>query len=189
MKGTMPKKKKKVSKSLKSKAIDIKGKKYVLVSDRIVYFNKEYPSGYIVTKLLSQPDADMVMVKAKIVPNVEVPERYFTGLSQAVWGDGMVNKTSALENAETSAVGRALAMMGIGVIDSVASADEMTKAGADKDDGGFLTAKQESVITKMIRQGHLPPTVGKEINKMTKTRASELIKAGLANYQEAQGES
>ena len=41
----------------------------------------------------------------------------------------MVNKTSAIENAETSAVGRALGLiMGIGVIESIASADEMNKA-------------------------------------------------------------
>jgi hypothetical protein len=40
----------------------------------------------------------------------------------------MVNKTSALENAETSAVGRACAFAGIGVIDSIASADEVHKA-------------------------------------------------------------
>lgn len=122
-----------MSKSLKSKAISIKGNKYVLVSDRIIYFNDQYKNGCIKTKLLSQPDADMVVVKAQVVPDMENPDRFFTGLSQAKWGEGMVNKTAALENAETSAVGRALAMMGIGVIDSVASADEMNKAGVKND--------------------------------------------------------
>jgi hypothetical protein len=45
------------------------------------------------------------------------------------WSDtsSFVNKTSALENCETSAVGRALAFMGIGVIDSIASVDEVNK--------------------------------------------------------------
>ena len=54
----------------------------------------------------------------------------FTGLAQECEDDtsSMVNKTSALENAETSAVGRACAFAGIGVIDSIASADEVHKA-------------------------------------------------------------
>jgi len=115
-------------KQLKSKAIKIQGKDYVLVSSRIVYFNEHYPNGYITTALVSEPTDTTVIIKAIVVPDVGVNERHFTGYSQAVIGEGMVNKTSALENAETSAVGRALAMMGIGVIDSVASADEMNKS-------------------------------------------------------------
>lgn len=115
-------------KQLKDKAIDIKGKKYILVSDRIIYFNDTYPQGSIETRLVSAPDAEMVVVKAKVTPDTEKPTRYFTGYSQAKWNDGYINKTSALENCETSAVGRALAMMGIGVIDSIASVDEINKA-------------------------------------------------------------
>jgi len=114
---------------LKEKAIDIKGKNYVLVSDRVIYFNETYLKGSIKTQLVSQPEAQMVVIKAIVIPDITIPERYFTGYSQATWGDGNVNKTSALENCETSAVGRALAMMGIGVIDSIASVDEMKKAG------------------------------------------------------------
>lgn len=117
-------------KSLSEKAIDIKGKKYVLVDDRVSFFNETYPNGYIQTTLISQPSDKMVVVKAKVVPDNKNESRYFTGYSQAIWGEGIVNKTAALENAETSAVGRALAFMGIGVIDSIASADEMVKAGA-----------------------------------------------------------
>lgn len=116
------------NKDLKNKAIDIKGKKYVLVSDRVLYFNETYPNGMIRTHLLSKPDDAMVVIKAQVIPDLGTPERFFTGHSQAKWGDGYINKTSAMENAETSAVGRALALMGIGVIDSIASVDEMVKA-------------------------------------------------------------
>ena len=115
--------------TLKDKAISIKGKKYVLVSDRIIEFNKAYKNGSIRTMLVSEPESQTIIVKATIYPNVEDSGRFFTGYSQAVIGQGMVNKTAALENAETSAVGRALGMMGIGIIDSIASADEMVKAG------------------------------------------------------------
>jgi hypothetical protein len=115
-------------KSLKNKAIDIKGKSYVLVSDRIIYFNENYPNGSIQTKLVSSPEAERVVMKAKVTPDCTKPERYFTDYSQALWGEGYINKTSAIENCSTSAVGRCLAYLGIGVIDSVASVDEINKA-------------------------------------------------------------
>jgi len=115
-------------KSLKDKAIQFKGKEYVLVSDRVNYFNETYPNGSIQTQLISEPKDDMVVVKAIVCPDIK-EQRAFTGYSQAKWSDSssFVNKTSALENCETSAVGRALAFMGIGVIDSVASIDEIKK--------------------------------------------------------------
>jgi hypothetical protein len=115
-----------MSKNLKEKAISIKGKAYVLVSDRVIYFNEQYTNGSIVTE--KSESGERVEFKAKVTPDVDKPARIFTGHSQAVWGDGYINKTSALENAETSAVGRALALMGIGVIDSIASVDEINKA-------------------------------------------------------------
>ena len=98
----------------------------------MTFFNETYPNGSITTELISSPDSNMVVIKASVVPDVERPERRFTGYSQARWDDksSMVNASAAMENAETSAVGRALAMMGIGIIDSVASADEMRKAEA-----------------------------------------------------------
>jgi len=115
-------------KELINKAIDIKGKKYVQVSDRVMYFNEVYKNGNIETKLLSEIDNNRVVIKAYVTPDVANPARVFTAYSQEVVGDGMVNKTSALENAETSAVGRALGFMGIGIIEGIASADEVHKA-------------------------------------------------------------
>jgi len=117
-------------KSLKNKAIKIQGKSYVLVSDRINYFNETYPGGSIVTRLVGFKD-NTYIVKAIICPDVTKADRIFTGYSQAKIGQGMVNQSAALENCETSAVGRALAMMGIGVIDSIASVDEINKATSD----------------------------------------------------------
>jgi hypothetical protein len=117
-----------MTKDLKEKAIQFKGKSYVQVKDRIAYFNETYPHGCIETQLVEIKDS-MVIFKAVTIPDTKEPNRYFTGYSQASFNDtnSFVNKTSALENAETSAVGRALAFMGIGVIDSVASIDEINK--------------------------------------------------------------
>lgn len=108
--------------------VDIKGKEYVLVKDRILAFNETYPNGSIETELVSSEGASIVVMKATVTPDVAVPTRRFIDYSQATIGQGMVNTTSALENASTSAVGRALAYMGIGVIESIASADEVVKA-------------------------------------------------------------
>lgn len=117
-----------MDKQLKDKAIQIKGKDYVQVKDRVNFFNDTYPDGKIETKLIKSDG--IFIVKAIVTPDCKNLDRNFTGLSQASFADNnsMVNKTSALENAETSAVGRALAFMGIGVIDSIASTDEINKA-------------------------------------------------------------
>lgn len=130
-----------MTKDLTEKAIDFKGKKYVLVADRVIYFNEQYPKGSITTELVSTPDADTVIIKATVKPN---EEQVFTGYSQATWGEGYINKTSALENAETSAVGRALAFMGIGVIESIASIDEINKTTTTKQ-----TRKEYQAQTKV----------------------------------------
>lgn len=129
--------------NLQDKAIKIQGKDYILVVDRIRYFNETYLKGSITTELLSKPEDTHIVVKATVKPDFEAV-RSFTGHSQAVIGQGMVNKMAALENAETSAVGRALAMMGIGIIESIASVDEMVKAGADKNELPFESNPQET---------------------------------------------
>ena len=99
-------------KSLKDKAIDIKWKKYVLVSDRVLYFNQNYPNGCIQTT--RETIWDKEIIKAVVCPDCDKPNRVFTWYSQATWGDGFIN--------------RALAFMWIWVIDSIASVDEINKA-------------------------------------------------------------
>ena len=157
-----------MDKSLKDKAIKFKGKDYVLVADRVNYFNEEYKDGGIKTELISPPEADRVIVKATVCPDTKNPVRVFTGYSQAKWSDSssFVNKMSALENAETSAVGRALALMGIGVIDSIASIDEIRKTEVQpkstttivvKGKDGKMTTKEipKADAEKLIADGKL----------------------------------
>lgn len=109
------------------KTINFKGKEYVEVKERVKYFNETYKNGSIATERLNVEGKEYF--KATVTPDVANPLRIFVGHSQASFDDisSFVNKTSATENSETSAVGRALAMMGIGVIDSIASMDEINK--------------------------------------------------------------
>lgn len=154
-------------KQLKEKAIDIKGKKYILVSDRVIFFNSEYPNGSIVSE--KSESGDRVDFKTTITPDVANPRRIFTGHSQAVWGDGYINKSSATENAETSAVGRALAMMAIGVIDSIASIDEIKKAEntakiipLKKIATNNLLTKKNQVVDLLTKGGYINDKTTKE---------------------------
>ena len=146
---------------LREKAIDIKGKQYVLVSDRVLYFNETYPNGCIVTERLS--NENMEIFKATIIPDCDKPERKFTWYSQAKWWEWFINKTAAMENAETSAVGRWLAMMWIWVIDSIASADEIKKA-----DGSNTWAVQKETSNADTSVSDEKPRFNKEnLDKFT----------------------
>ena len=109
------------------KTIDIKGKPYVMVKDRIIHFNKNHPDGCIRTEILPSSE-DRYIIKATVIPHLSEPDRYFTGHAEEIIGSSMINKTSALENGESAAVGRCLAMMGIGIDDSIASAEEVLRA-------------------------------------------------------------
>jgi hypothetical protein len=177
-----------MDKTLKSKAISIKGKSYVQVKDRIIFFNENYPNGSIQTKMWSR--GDIIRVKAYVIPDVSNEHRVFNGFSESVRGGEGVDKTSAIENCETSAVGRALAMMGIGVLDSVASADELRKAGVS--DNEPASEKQINYINNLCtNRALLPDVVLKrmgitEPEKMTKTQARDVINKLLATGNETE---
>lgn len=164
-------------KTLKDKAIDIRGKKYVMVADRIKYFNEQYPNGSIQSKMWEH--GDIIRVKAYVLPDVSSPHRVFNGFSESVRGGEGVDRTAAMENCETSAVGRALAMMGIGVLDSVASVDEMRKAGVS--DGEPASGAQMKYINNLCtNKGVLPDVLLKsmgiaEPEKITKAQAGKII--------------
>jgi len=108
------------------KTVDIRGKEYVPVNVRIAAFNEAYPNGCIQTEVEYQ--GDYVRVRAVAIPDVSVPVRHFTGHAEEDRTQGNINRTNATENAETSAIGRALGVMGIGILESVASADEVAHA-------------------------------------------------------------
>ena len=108
------------------KKIDIKGKDYVQVHERVMEFHKRHPKGRIETDIIEM--TDRFITKPTITPDVSEPEWFFTGLAYESVDAGFVNKTSALENCETSACGRALGFLNIGIDTSIASYDEVANA-------------------------------------------------------------
>ena len=106
------------------KKIDIKGKDYVMVNERIKYFRTNYKEGSIVTELLSSVNGVYVF-KASVYNDGQLLS---TGHASEKEGSTFINKTSALENAETSAIGRCLGVLGIGIDTSVASFEEVENA-------------------------------------------------------------
>lgn len=154
--------------------IDIKGKQYVMVKDRILAFNELYKNGCIQTELVSSVDSQTIVVKATVIPDIATPERKFTDYSQAVIGKGMINTTSAMENASTSAVGRALAYMGIGIIEGIASADEMVKAQYE--------APSVSTPTPETVEGRSCPKCGSKLIHTTTKNGKEMTKCSTNTW-------
>ena len=176
-------------KSLQDKAVKIKGNDYVMVKDRITFFNNSYSNGKIVTDVVSDNGKEIVF-KAVVIPDAKNPERVFCGHASGVRGGKGVDSTSAVENAETSAVGRALAMMGIGVIDSVASVDEIKiaekreyKEVEPEENPNKMSIAQKRLIVDMLRERGVKDVAmaakirgyGYSVKDMTKTQAIELI--------------
>ena len=104
----------------------IRGKSYTTVAERLQAFNETYKNGSIQTEVSFE--GDYIRAKTTICPDVANPTRVFVGHAEELRGSTMINKTNPLENLETSAVGRALGMMGLGSSESVASADEVELA-------------------------------------------------------------
>lgn len=105
--------------------IDIKGKEYAEVNQRIKAFRMICPNGAIETELLSNENGICVF-KATIKD--EKGRILGTGTAYEKEDSSFINKTSYIENCETSAVGRALGMCGLGIDVSVASAEEVQNA-------------------------------------------------------------
>lgn len=122
-------------KSLKDKAMDIKGKDYVQVKDRIQYLSDNYDGRYsLESDYQYYPENRLWVVKSTLTIRDEKHEHccVYTWLAQEIESDDYkkVNFSSALENAQTSARGRCAAAWGCWITADwgIASVDEMNKA-------------------------------------------------------------
>ncbi len=107
--------------------VRIKGKDYVMVNERIKHFRtqEKYKNWSLTSEIISL-DNESCVIKALVCDENGVLKA--TGIAQEDRTSSIINKTSFVENCETSAWGRALGNLGIGIDESIASAEEVDMA-------------------------------------------------------------
>ena len=113
---------------MKMKTINIQGKSYVEVHERVKFFRENFKDHSLTTEVIEKTE-NSIMMQA-IVKNKD-GFVIATGTAEEIKDSSKVNKTSHVENCETSAWGRALANLGIGLDTAIASAEEMSSVKQD----------------------------------------------------------
>ena len=106
-------------------SLDIKGKDYIPVNERIKAFRFIYPRGQILTEIIGLENGICTM-KAEVYD--DNGKLLATGHAQEKETSSFINKTSFIENCETSCIGRALGSLGIGLDNGFASYEEVANA-------------------------------------------------------------
>lgn len=128
---------------------DIKGKSYAQVNQRIKAFRMLYPEGRIKTEIVSENDGKIIM-KATIFD--ESGTELSNAFSYEKEGSSNINRTSYIENCETSAIGRALGFCGLGIDVSIASFEEVNHAIELQEEMDVLKRKQSKDTVKEFEQ-------------------------------------
>lgn len=159
--------------------IDFKGKDYAEVSQRIKAFRSICPLGTISTDMISNENG-VCIFRAVVID--EEGHILGTGTAYEKEDSSYINKTSYIENCETSAVGRALGMCGFGIDAAVASVDEVKKATEQQEEEKKAKKQKtprELLIAKLNEKGVDVNEYAKEkgLNaQTTPERFTELLK-------------
>ncbi len=148
----------------KLKTVNIKGKEYVEVNERLKYFREKFPE-YSLTSEIVKIEDGLCVIKATIRDENGVAKA--TGIAYERETSSFINKTSFIENCETSAWGRALGNFGIGIDSSIASAEEVENAQLIQDE------KEESNKPPTEAQINYLRVLLKKMHK-TKSEADEI---------------
>ena len=158
------------------KTINIKGKEYVEVNERLKYFRSHYPNHTLTSEVIEKtPDSILILSTIRNENGVAVA----TGLAEEIKGSTFINKTSYVENCETSSWGRALGNLGIGLDTSVASAEEVQNAIANQKDLPVLklnSSHYKAVAKRLKEQTTSIDEIEKhyKLNKITKLELQKL---------------
>lgn len=158
---------------------EIKGKDYAEVNQRVKAFRFVYPRGTIKTntQITGQEDSRLCLVEARVYD--DLGNLLADGIAEEKEGSTFINKTSFIENAQTSAVGRALGFAGFGIDTSIASKEEVENAVNNQE--ASATEKQIDLIKRLAtsKEAWLVNYLKREninsINDMTVNQASALI--------------
>ena len=129
------------------KTLDVKGKEYVEVNKRVMAFRELEPNGAIVTDIISH-DNGVVLMRTTVTDGEG--KILSTGYAYEKETSSYINKTSYIENCETSAVGRALGFIGIGIDSSIASAEEVANAIHQQEQGEPMASQEDKKRFKAI---------------------------------------
>ena len=158
------------------KTTDIKGKDYAEVNQRIKAFRMIYPTGIIRTSMLSNENGTCIFTASVWTGDDTL---LATGTAYEKENSTFINKTSYIENCETSAVGRALGMAGFGIDTSVASYEEVSNAMANQkeEDMPKATPKQIELVNKLVTdtEAMLKHYGIEKVEDLTLEQASEII--------------
>ena len=130
------------------KTTDIKGKDYAEVNQRVKAFRSVHPDGAIITEILSLENGICTMKATVLDKDGNI---LGTGHAQEKENSTFINKTSFIENCESSAWGRALGACGFGIDTSIASAEEVMNAMANQDE----PTKPKKTTTKKTKTDDL----------------------------------
>lgn len=122
---------------------------YVQVNERIEKFYEKYPEGSIQTELIHNENGQVIF-KAFAYRDKE-DTKPAIGHAMEKEGSSYINKTSHVENCETSAVGRALAMLGFEIKKSIASKEEVENAKLQQDDMKPVDNNKINVLQNLIK--------------------------------------
>ena len=157
----------------------ISGKEYAEVNQRIKAFRMVFPDGFIHTELVSNQNGVCIFRASVGYEDASGHHVLGTGTAYEKEGSSFINKTSYIENCETSAVGRALGMVGFGVDTSVASAEEVQNAQLNQGEQK-ASPKQIDIIKKSYGESlpKLLETLGvDEVEDIPLKKASDIITA------------
>ena len=148
----------------KLKTVDIgRGTEYVQVDERLRYLRENYPNASLLSEMLSNENGICVFKTSLVIEDKVVA----TGHAYEKEGSTFINKTSYIENAETSSWGRCLAQFGIGIHNGVASANEVANAILQQEELETQCGKSLVEISESIGESDAEST--KEIwNELTK---------------------
>ena len=154
------------------KTTSIKGKDYAEVNQRVKVFRMLFPNGCISTDVLSA-DNGIVVMRASVYD--EDGKLLSTGTAYEKEGSSNINRTSYIENCETSAVGRALGFLGIGVDTSIATYEEVATAIMQQEE------KPSEIHIKVLKDLAKQKGVGEE-RLCAKYRIAKLEDISMADY-------
>ena len=145
---------------------------YVQVNERIEKFYERYPEGSIQTEIQSIVDG-VVIFKAYAYRDRE-DTRPATGHAYEKENSSFINKTSYIENCETSAVGRALAMLGFEIKKSIASKEEVENAKLQQQPTKISSQQLDILLKLLVDKGITDEAVQKTMEVYKVNDLSEL---------------